>query len=264
MFVGDGPSSGSGIVRVQPTASHRHSDRLGRQRGQEALGVQGGGAAGAGGGDRLTVDVVDQVAGGEDAGQVRPGAGGVHQHVAGGVQLDLAADQLRARVVADRHEQALDGQNEDADGVARAGAAFVGNVALKTTVLLLRLRHQLSITRDINTRLMLCEETVAVSIAGTEPLTEIPLPQARELLGAQASRNMPPVIRDRHIQQALDQLPTWQPALEAIAQARAQSLLADHRRVREAAEARGSYQVTASLPVDVMGVYVLVPAAVEV
>ena len=161
-------------------------------------------------------------------------------------------------------EQALDSQNEDADGVARAGAAFVGNVALKTTVLLLRLRHQLSITRDNNTRLMLCEETVAVSIAGAEPMTEIPLPQARELLGAQASRNMPPVIRDRHIQQALDQLPNWQPSLEAIAQARAQSLLADHRRVREAAEARGSYQVTASLPVDVMGVYVLVPAAVEV
>lgn len=72
------------------------------------------------------------------------------------------------------------------------------------------------------------------------------------------------MIRDRHIQQALDQLPTWQPGLETIAQARAQSLLADHRRVREAAEARGSYQVTASLPVDVMGVYVLVPAAVEV
>ena len=161
-------------------------------------------------------------------------------------------------------EQALDSQNEDADGVARAGAAFVGNVTLKTTVLLLRLRHQLSITRDNNTRLMLCEETVAVSIAGAEPMTEIPLPQARELLGAQASRNMPPVIRDRHIQQALDQLPNWQPSLEAIAQARAQSLLADHRRVREAAEARGSYQVTASLPVDVMGVYVLVPAAVEV
>jgi superfamily II DNA or RNA helicase len=161
-------------------------------------------------------------------------------------------------------EQALNSQNEDADGVARAGAAFVGNVTLKTTVLLLRLRHQLSITRDNHTRLMLCEETVAVSIAGAEPLTEIPLPQARELLGAQASRNMPPVIRDRHIQQALDSLPTWQTALEAIAQARAQSLLADHRRVREAAEARGSYQVTASLPVDVMGVYVLVPAAVEV
>ena len=53
-------------------------------------------------------------------------------------------------------------------------------------------------------------------------------------------------------------------ALDAIAKDRAQALLADHRRVREAAEARGTYQVTASLPVDIMGVYVLVPAAAGV
>ena len=160
-------------------------------------------------------------------------------------------------------EQALDSQTNEADAVARAGAAFVAQVSLKTTVLLLRLRHQLTVTRDHQTRLMLCEETVAVSAAGAQALTELPLHQARELLGAEASRNMPPVIRDRHIQQALDNLPTWQPALEAIAKARAQALLADHRRIREAADARGSYQVTASLPVDVMGVYVLVPGLQE-
>lgn len=162
-------------------------------------------------------------------------------------------------------EQALDGHSTDADGVARAGAAFVGNVALKTTVLLLRLRHQLTVTRNTGvesqTRLMLCEETVAVSASGAEPLAELTLAQARHLLGTEATRNMPPVIRDRHIQQALDTLPNWQSTLEGIAKARAQALLADHRRVREAAEARGSYQVTASLPVDVMGVYVLVPSA---
>lgn len=161
-------------------------------------------------------------------------------------------------------EQALDSQKDDADAVARAGAAFVANVSLKTTVLLLRLRHQLTVTRDNQTRLMLCEETVAVSAAGTEPLTELSLNQARELLGAEATRNMPPVIRDRHIQQVLDSLPSLQPTLEAIAKDRAQTLLADHRRIREASEARGSYQVTASLPVDVMGVYVLVPAAAGV
>lgn len=160
-------------------------------------------------------------------------------------------------------EQALDTRSEDVDGVARAGAVFVGNVTLKTTVLLLRLRHQLSITRGTHTRLILCEETVAVSATGTEPLTELTPSQTRELLGSEATRNMPPVIRDRHIQQALDTLPNWKDPLEAIAKSRANALLQDHRRVREAAEARGSYQVTASLPVDVMGVYVLVPAAVE-
>ena len=161
-------------------------------------------------------------------------------------------------------EQALDSQSTDVDGVARAGAAFVGHVFLKTTVLLLRLRHQLSVTRDNHTRLMLCEETVAVGAMGAEPLTELPLNEARETLGTEATRNMPAVIRDRHIQQALDSLPGWQASLETIAKARAQALLADHRRVREAAEARGTYQVTASLPVDVMGVYVLVPAAAGV
>ena len=157
-------------------------------------------------------------------------------------------------------EQALDSQSQDVDGVARAGAAFVSCVDRKTTVLLLRLRHQLTITREQQTRLMLCEETVAVSATGTEPPTELPLDQARILLGSEASKNMPSVIRDRHLQQAIDQLPTWQSELEAIAHTRAQSLLADHRRLREAADAKGSYQVTASLPVDVMGVYVLVPA----
>jgi superfamily II DNA or RNA helicase len=161
-------------------------------------------------------------------------------------------------------EEALDSQSEDVDGVARAGAAFVGNVTLKTTVLLLRLRHQLTITRDNQSRLMLCEETVAVSASGTEPLVELSLADARALLGAEATRNMPSVIRDRHIQQALDTLPSWSNALNDIANARAQALLADHRRVREAADARGAYQVTASLPVDVMGVYVLVPATAGV
>ncbi len=161
-------------------------------------------------------------------------------------------------------EQALDSQNDAADAVARAGAAFVAHVPLKTTVLLLRLRHQLAVTRDGQTRLMLCEETVAVSSAGTEAPTELPLPQARAMLGAEAVRNMPPVIRDRHVQQTIDALPGWQAALAEIAKDRAQALLSDHRRVREAADARGSYQVSASLPVDVMGVYVLVPAAAGV
>lgn len=167
------------------------------------------------------------------------------------------ADTLLERAL----EEAAD--INDADAVARAGAAFVGNVSLRTTVLLLRLRHQLSVTRGTATRLMLCEETVAVSIAGSGSPEVLAPDAARSLLGTEAVRNMPPPIRDRHLQQALDLLPAWTPQLEAIAKERALALLQDHRRVREAAEAKGSYQVTASLPVDVMGVYVLVPARAE-
>ena len=167
------------------------------------------------------------------------------------------ADTLLERALASKEA------SED-DAVARAGAAFVGHVSAKTTVLLLRLRHQLTVTRGAQTRLMLCEETVAVSASGTDGISSLPPNDAQTLLGMEATRNMPAVIRDRHLQQALDAIPSWRPQLEAIARERAQTLLQDHRRVREAADAKGSYQVTASLPVDVMGVYVLVPTAAGV
>lgn len=160
-------------------------------------------------------------------------------------------------------EQALDDGALSADdaAVARAGAAFVQGVSLKTTVLLLRIRHQLTVTYGSQTRLLMCEEAVAVAASGSEPFAELAPDMTRQLLGAEATRNVPAPLRDRQLQTALDALPGWQPQLEAMAKARAQALLADHRRVREAAEGRGSYQVTASLPVDVMGLYVLLPDA---
>jgi len=50
------------------------------------------------------------------------------------------------------------------------------------------------------------------------------------------------------------------PLLEDAASRQAEALLADHRRVREAAEARGRYDVRALTPVDVIAVCVLLPA----
>ncbi len=163
-------------------------------------------------------------------------------------------------------EQALDASPAADDGtaVARAGVAFVGAVTLKTTVLLLRIRHQLTVTHGTQSRLLMCEEAIAVAACGSDPFTEQTPDQTRALLGAEATRNLPAALRDRQLQSALDALAGWQPQLESIAKARAQALLQDHRRVREAAEGRGSYQVTASLPVDVMGVYVLLPDAATV
>ena len=163
-------------------------------------------------------------------------------------------------------EQALDASPaaDDSTAVARAGVAFVGAVTLKTTVLLLRIRHQLTVTHGTQSRLLMCEEAIAVAASGSDPFTEQTPDQSRALLGAEATRNLPAALRDRQLQSALDALAGWQPQLEAIAKARAQALLQDHRRVREAAEGRGSYQVTASLPVDVMGVYVLLPDAATV
>jgi superfamily II DNA or RNA helicase len=186
-----------------------------------------------------------------------------HQPAAQGATFIHRTHPLVAVLADTLLEQALDAvpSGDDVAAVARAGAAFVGAVSLKTTVLLLRIRHQLSVTHGTSTRLLMCEEAVAVAAAGSDPFNELSPDQTRQLLGAEATRNMPAPLRDRQLQSALDALPGWQPQFEAIAKARALALLADHRRVREAAEGRGSYQVTANLPVDVMGLYVLLPDA---
>ena len=94
-----------------PGSSGRRRDAGQRLPGdQEALGVQGGRAAAAGSGDRLPVGVVDEVSGGEYAGQRHsagqdPRAPALDQDVPRRVGVHLVAHQLGARVVPDRHEQ---------------------------------------------------------------------------------------------------------------------------------------------------------------
>ncbi|HXF08049.1 MAG TPA: hypothetical protein VNK45_05950, partial [Candidatus Acidoferrales bacterium] len=70
-----------------------------------------------------------------------------------------------------------------------------------------------------------------------------------------------PAARERFIAAALAALPEHAAALQALAHERAQALLADHRRVRDAARARGDYQVRALLPLDVIATYVLLPVS---
>jgi superfamily II DNA or RNA helicase len=187
-----------------------------------------------------------------------------HQPPAPGTQFIHRTHPLVAVLADYLLERALDDEAPEStaalDAVARAGAIFTNAVDTRTTVLLVRLRHQLTVTHRGESRLLLCEETLTIGLpAGNEamPLEDAP---ARALMAAEPVRNMPPPLRDQHIQRALAQLPEWQSTLEGLARARAQQLLDDHRRVRAASDARGEYRVTPSLPVDVMGVYVLVPA----
>jgi hypothetical protein len=65
----------------------------------------------------------------------------------------------------------------------------------------------------------------------------------------------------REINHAITFLQQNQEKLEALAEERANTLLDDHKRVREAARDVGQYSVKACLPVDVIGVYVLLPDA---
>src|SRR5690606_21146954 len=77
-----------------------------RESGEVTLGVERGGTARAGRRDRLAVGVVDHVTGTEDAGKARAGRRRLDLQVALLVELQLALDQLGARVVPDGDEQA--------------------------------------------------------------------------------------------------------------------------------------------------------------
>lgn len=81
------------------------------------------------------------------------------------------------------------------------------------------------------------------------------------LLECQPTGNLPREAIHREVVQALDFLQAHPKRLEALAHERAQARLADHRRVREAARDVSQYSVNPCLPVDVIGVYVLLPDA---
>ncbi len=154
-------------------------------------------------------------------------------------------------------EQALDG--EQPERVARAGALFTPEVARRSVLWLLRLRSRLSLRRGEQRRDMLAEEALAVVTEADEPPRLLGPQETCELMQAKVSRNMSPERRSREIETALGALDGLGSQFDALARQRAEQVLADHRRVREAAQARGEYRVQPQLPADVMGVYVLVP-----
>lgn len=187
-----------------------------------------------------------------------------HQPPATGTQFIHRTHPLVSVLADFLLETALDDAPVEADvavdAVARAGAIFTSAVETRTTVLLVRLRHQLTVSHRGHTRLLLCEETLTVGLEAGSESTPLAEAATRSLMTVEPTRNMPPPLRDQHIQRALAQLPELQTTLEVLARARAQQLLEDHRRVRAASDARGEYRVTPSLPVDIMGVFVLIPA----
>lgn len=175
--------------------------------------------------------------------------------------ISTLAEGLLERALAEAGLEA-DTTGADAATLGRTGCWVSSAVTVQTTVLLLRLRHQISSVDARGGDTLLVEEAAAVALrsadggrrfevtAGDEPLGWLTVPPA-ETLGDRA--------RESRVAAALLQWPQWQAALEAFARSRADDLLADHRRVREAARSRGRYEVTPLLPVDVIGVFVLMP-----
>jgi hypothetical protein len=166
-------------------------------------------------------------------------------------------------------ERALSGLEPEL--AARASVIRTKAVSKRTQVLVLRLRHQLHQSRWTGNQYealpdLLVEEclTARVNGDGVEPLEGA---AALELLEAPASGNIDPGQRQQWLQEAVAEIEALQPALAALAERRADLAEEDHRRVREASLRSGEslrmrFRCEPSLPVDVIGLIVLLPAPV--
>ena len=152
----------------------------------------------------------------------------------------------------------VEGRAVELGVLGRIGCWKSKGVTVQTTVALLRLRHQLTSRRERGSTLLV-EEAAGIAWSGVDA------PRVIEGLDALSLLTLPPLDdvkaapAKRHLTKALSLLGERAAELQAFAQRRAEALLEDHRRVRAAAGARGSWSVKAILPPDVVGLYVLLP-----
>lgn len=105
----------------------------------------------------------------------------------------------------------------------------------------------------------MAEETLAIASEGRQSPRWLDDSQVMQLLDLTPSGNLADAAARKEIEHAIAFYRGNTPYFEKLATHRAKALLADHRRVREAARDLGSYEVHPCLPVDLIGVYVLLP-----
>ncbi len=152
-------------------------------------------------------------------------------------------------------------------GEGAAGSEVLGRIGVwptravstRTVLLLARLRHELTLTRrGADPITSVVEEAVPIAVvAGEErPLTD---DEASRLLLAAAEGTLPDPVRTAQYEWLAGEQGRLQRILDLTASTRAEMLVEDHRRVRDAADARGSYGIRAITPVDVIGAWILLP-----
>lgn len=179
-----------------------------------------------------------------------------------GAEMVARSHPLPATLAEALLEGALDAASSPVPPLARAGVWPTAAVDAATTVVLLRIRHKLTVHAR-RERLLLAEEATALAFRGVSPEPVLTGEEAIALLEAEAAGDLAEVARQRLLSRARDLI---QSALGGPiadhARARADALSADHGRVRAALPGVSRVSVEPVLPVDVIGLYVLVPAGV--
>lgn len=152
-------------------------------------------------------------------------------------------------------------QEEHSGWIARASIFFTDAVETKTVLALTRLRTRLTLSKGGKEHTVLCEEVLPLHVSQT--LRHLSQEEQKRYFDAQPVKNMPDPIQKRHLSSTLHLLRNRTEELDTLAKEHAQKLLEDHRRIRDASKARGTYAIAPVLPVDILGVMVLIPAVKE-
>jgi superfamily II DNA or RNA helicase len=153
----------------------------------------------------------------------------------------------------------MENENNDPAILGRVGCWVSDQVTAKTTIVVLRIRHQFSSTvRNISTTSVV-EEASCVAWTGKEPNNFMEGQEVLELLANDPKHLIAKNVIERNISEALAQIKDLQGKFDQHASDRAQNLTEDHRNVRKASAAKGLFNIKPLLPCDIMAVYVLLP-----
>jgi superfamily II DNA or RNA helicase len=158
-------------------------------------------------------------------------------------------------------EGALDPQAAAVPPLGRAGAWVSEAVEQVTLVALARLRFKITTRAAGRERLLLAEEATTLAWRSADAAPSLTGPDAAALLDIPAAAALPEVARTRHLEGALTRLAgeAVRGGLAGYARGRAEALAADHARLRAAARMSGEVRVDPVLPLDLIGVFVLLP-----
>jgi superfamily II DNA or RNA helicase len=156
-------------------------------------------------------------------------------------------------------EDTLDEHNDRPIG-GRAAVIETTEVEQVYLLFMIRLRHQIATRIEETTRHLMAEEVVVIGARGMTAPEWIEEGEALALLSCEPSRTLPKNIQEETMGRALEFYRSQQETIEGIGRERAKRLLEHNRRVRSAADARGSVSVDPCFPADLMGVYVLLPS----
>jgi hypothetical protein len=144
----------------------------------------------------------------------------------------------------------------------RCGVIRTDTVAVRTTLLLVRYRFHLVITRRGEEHPMLAEDCAVLAFTGPPATPHWLAPElVTPLLDARASANVDPAQAGDFLAEVIEQAGAWRAHLDDDARGRAVELQHAHERVRIAANQSGiRHRVEPQLPPDLLGIYVYLPA----